>query len=308
LLVAGAALLGMSPRRRSLAARLLPSGAAAAGILALVVAVPAVDVADWPLLDFDRPGPFDPARTYLGIYPWPDYAAPNRSADLRFGNIPLLAGLTFVNGYSPLRAKFILETFPLEVHGWVKNDDLQDRLRDEPELLDDHGIDGLLLSEPVERYLRATLLASGWRPAATLPNARVWHHAGPPSARAWLVDAAADDRGRHARLGGAPPRLDESMTEARVTLDAPVDRPALLVLKRPAYPGYQATVNGVPVETTPYRGTLVAVPIPVGVTGAIDIAYRPRSLVQGGAVAGAGLALVLGWFFVIAWRRLRTRL
>ena len=310
-LVAGAALLLTARLRPGLGARLarlLPTAAAALGIVALMGSVPSADVTSWPLQSsFREAAPFDPARTYLGIYVAPGLG---ELVDLRFGDVPLMAGLSFVNGYSPLRPKFLQSLFPMETHGWIDPEvvpNIAERVALTPDLLDALGIDGLVVTPPVERMLGRLLAARGWAPFASLPSGRVWHHGAAPSPRAWLVDAEEDAHGHHPPLGGEPVRVVESDTGIQVTLPSPLSQPAILVVKRAAYPGYVARVNGAEAATTSYIGVLVGVPLAKGTAGTITIDYRPRAFVIGAAVAAVALAVLAIWLALASRQRRLTR-
>jgi hypothetical protein len=117
-----------------------------------------------------------------------------------------------------------------------------------------------------------------------------------------LVDAVEDAQGRHTRLAQPLPRIVESDIGMRVTLETAPDRPALLVFKRAAYPGYEATVEGVRTPIELYRNALVSVPIAAGTTGTASLRYRPRPLLYGTIIAGLALAISASWL-AFAFRR-----
>ena len=62
------------------------------------------------------------------------------------------------------------------------------------------------------------------------------------------------------------------------------------------FPGWQATVDGEPVEIHPANHLFRGVIVPAG-QHRVRFAYRPRSLMLGTAASGVGVAvlLVLGW-------------
>ena len=102
----------------------------------------------------------------------------------------------------------------------------------------------------------------------------------------------------------APLRRDRT-EHARIVVDEPecvvveveVASAALLVLMDSYYPGWQATVDGVPANILrvdyAFRGVLVGPG-----THRVELRYRPTSLRVGAAVSGAGLLLVGGLLFV----------
>jgi hypothetical protein len=82
---------------------------------------------------------------------------------------------------------------------------------------------------------------------------------------------------------------DRNRLSAKVTVAAG-DRPALLALSRPFFNGYRATIAGRELSVSSYRGLIPLVDIPPGSSGRLVIAFRPRWLVLGGAIAAASLA------------------
>ena len=97
---------------------------------------------------------------------------------------------------------------------------------------------------------------------------------------------------------GEDSRLELS-AEVRVPRDGP---PALLLISRPYFDGYQARIGDqtLPVET--YRGWIPIIHVPAGTEGRLTISYRPWWLLWGGAIAvvSAVVWLVCAWR---AWRR-----
>ena len=88
--------------------------------------------------------------------------------------------------------------------------------------------------------------------------------------------------------------------DARVLeVEAPVA--GYVVIAQRFDPGWQATVDGVPVTPLEAEVLLTAVPVPAG-RHQVVLAYRPSALVMGRAVSvGALLVWALAW--VWAWRR-----
>jgi hypothetical protein len=289
------------------------SVAAIAGLFLTLSTTRSSDIATWPLPErLASAGGIDPSRTYLAVDVARDIeTATARSAEwFRLGNQPMLAGLSFVNGYSPMRPSVVTNRVPLALHGWIRGGEntgptLSALLRD-PASLDDLGIDGLVLATWAERALSDGLIAHGWFRRASFDAGSVYERGAEATPRAWLVDAETADDVHPRRLADSRIRLYESDTEATAILEEPVDRPALLVFKRAAYPGYRGSVNAVERTTIPYRGTLVAVPVAAGTQGAIRVAYRPRSLVAGEAVAGFGFLVLVICGAVAVQRRTRS--
>src|SRR5439155_1442361 len=75
-----------------------------------------------------KPGPLDPARLYLSIYPWAEltYCVSNKPQPvgevLRPGSTPMWAGLHFINGYSPIRPTGVAREFATSIHGEINPD------------------------------------------------------------------------------------------------------------------------------------------------------------------------------------------
>jgi hypothetical protein len=72
-----------------------------------------------------------------------------------------------------------------------------------------------------------------------------------------------------------------------VEIDATLAAPGLVVLADTYYPGWTATVDGAPAPILPTNHLFRGVPAPAG-THRIRFAYRPRSLVLGGALSLLG--------------------
>jgi len=103
-----------------------------------------------------------------------------------------------------------------------------------------------------------------------------------------LAVSGAPLRGRPAAIVRDEPRL--------VEVEAELEAPGLLVLADSYFPGWQATVDGEPVEIQPANHLFRGVVLPAG-QHRVRFAYRPRSLMLGIAASGLGAAvlLVLGW-------------
>src|SRR5207249_10375240 len=70
-----------------------------------------------------EPGPLDPQRLYLSVYPPPEnfYRVEAKPAPVgqvvRPGSTSMWAGLRFVNGYSPIRPAGVAREFASAIHG-----------------------------------------------------------------------------------------------------------------------------------------------------------------------------------------------
>jgi uncharacterized membrane protein YfhO len=76
----------------------------------------------------------------------------------------------------------------------------------------------------------------------------------------------------------------------RVTVDATVGAPGLLVLADTWFPGWQATVDGEPAELLRANHAFRAILIEAG-EHTVEMAYRPLSALVGGAISLAALLL-----------------
>jgi hypothetical protein len=109
--------------------------------------------------------------------------------------------------------------------------------------------------------------------------------------------------------GPAPVAGDTSHDEAvidafhrnSIELHVRSSAPAILVVAEAWYPGWRATVNGVPAEVLPANVWMRAVRVPAG-ESRVELHYVEPSLARGAAISLCAL-LVLG---AIGWRARRT--
>ncbi|HVX28858.1 MAG TPA: YfhO family protein, partial [Nitrolancea sp.] len=124
---------------------------------------------------------------------------------------------------------------------------------------------------------------------------------------AYLVKPAAN---------GAPPTLDElqrlpgGVTPTRLSrendqFEATTNEPAYLVVADPAYPGWQATVDGKRANIEQIDGILPAIKLTPG-THTIVYHYAPSSVKLGALLALAGLVLTFGGL-LFGWMRIADR-
>ena len=282
--------------------------------------------------------PFDPARRYLALYEPTDIYAPDAygrytrgiNAGLRPSNLPMFAGLHFINGYTPLGPEAMHDIFSFDIHGcvvpvmgrWLVHSQSAPM-----GLLHHFGVDGLVVPTRVAQSEQAALAKNGWIAQGQVANATIYHRARAlpspvfaaasafalPNARA-LYDVLE----RH--LDGPLPllllgepgkrrygfRQLDDVRDERLRVEVLLrgtNGPALIVFRRPWLPGWRATLNGKPLEVIRADAVMPAVEIPNGAQGKLELVYRPASLIIGGWVALASL-------FVIAatslWLRLKT--
>lgn len=279
------------------------------------------------------PSPFDPARHYLALYEFADVSAASeagrfvRGANvaLRPGNIPMYAGLEFINGYSPLGLAALKNVFRFNPHGPLEHDlDARRILAGESgphQLLEHLGVDGLVVREDLAREYAPLLAARGWRPVARLANCLVLHRGEGRPAPLFspaLALKSGDARHVYAAIFGRKtetlpvvlfttgesgierygPRAIAEILESRTSTSFVVrgkGPKALVVFRRPWLPGWQATIGS---ERVPVlRASMIqpALEIPAGAEGEVRLFYRPRSLVVGAWLAAAALTAMGGW-------------
>jgi hypothetical protein len=250
-----------------------------------------------------------PGITYLGIYSNSDvYGRPTGLQECYAGNSFLYPGLTFVNGYSPLRLAGLSRLFGFGVSGAMSEEASRRMLHLEAGpsgLLELLGVDGLVVirdrTSPDEALRR-----QGWDINAEWDTGRVWHRLERPSPRVrvlakvdWISDSETALRefteNRHGPvplLVDAPipvpaPELGQAhvriIRERRNSIEVAVDhadpgRSVLVAVSRPWYPGYTATLNGSPVPVYRLDLAIPVVLLPPGSNGTLALEYRPAGL------------------------------
>src|SRR5205807_310414 len=116
-----------------------------------------------------------------------------RNPMLRPGNTPMLAGLTFVNGYSPMGLVTLASQFHLNAHGDVRPD-LLARLPAlvHAGLFDRLGIDGALVpaANPGAPAIMAAFRGHGWELVGASQAALILYRKGPPVPRVRAITGA----------------------------------------------------------------------------------------------------------------------
>ena len=279
--------------------------------------------------------PFEPGRTYLLAITPPEQDRAAREGwplvVMRLGNLPMLAGLRTVNGYSNMGPRGLEAAFMMRHAGTVTRaaaDQVIARELGEDGWLHLMGVDGLAVG-PFSAAAHDP--PPGWRVVHAGPDGELWHRLGGPaplvrpiasvrtmetpeaaigalfsrapgSAPAFLVDAgaavgAARTFGPVAIRAAAEPAADRLEVELAVG-----DQPALLAVARAYYPGWRAWLAGEELQVQALNGVQLAVELPAGATGRLVLAYRPWPLRAGAALSALTL-LLLAW---AAWRRRRS--
>ncbi|MFL6584378.1 MAG: hypothetical protein ACJ8KU_07650 [Chthoniobacterales bacterium] len=232
------------------------------------------------------PAPLDPHRLYLSVYPFPEYEYriekhPDPVGQLtRPGSTSMFAGLRFINGYSPIRPAGVARAYNPGIHGQIDFPTasrlLQEQAGPSGELAQ-LGIDGVIVASG---FALRPLPESEWQVASSSQEGTVYHRAG---AALGLVQWMAASAGN----SFTPPAVDViENSRNRIVLQmetTPTD--SLLVLSRPFFPGYVATLNGARTPVATFRGLAPAVRLPAGSSGKLELIYRPRWLVGGGIIA-----------------------
>jgi hypothetical protein len=267
------------------------------------------EVSRWRLENLDTP--LDETRTYLALYDLDAMVHP----ELLPGNLPMLAGREFVNGYSPMGLAALNDIFQFDVHGPIPPAHAEQILRHESgrnQLLHHLGIDGLIVPIPLVRRNMPVLSRNGWHPAMQMADCLVFHREklGDPLFQAALAVKTPSEQQAYAAIfkrrtpqlpvvlltDGGPerygPRQLANVVEARnqTTFMVQGKGPkALIVFRRPWLPGWRATIDGKPLPVLRASLLMPAIEIPAGAEGEVRLVYRPRSLVFGAVLAGLAL-------------------
>jgi hypothetical protein len=241
--------------------------------------------------DLLEPGPLDPARLYLSIYPWAElsYCAANKPQPvgevLRPGSTPMWAGLHFINGYSPIRPAGVAREFATSIHGEI-NPDVGSHLLNSQAGEDGElallGVDGIVVARELDI---APQPVSEWEAVLTTDEGRVFHRRGAPLARVRSI-TSIDSRPGEQFLTATISRINDSRNRVEADVDVPNgDRPALFTFSRPYFRGYEARLGNRKLAVKSYRGLFPLVEVPAGTHGLLTLTYRPYWLVWGGSAA-----------------------
>ena len=271
-----------------------------------------------------RTSPLSTDRLYLSLYRepfhhyWAYQTGPDFGAVVRPGSTGMFAGIHSVNGYSPIMPAGVGRLWNMETHGSIPEDVGRRLLREEASpngLLERLGVDGILIAHDFAlEDVRPP--ADVWEQVFTSAEGTVYHRRGGPrpEVRAWEEGVAAPIVVSGYDLGPHPaPRDDVQIapvetSRAGTTVDVsvpPGGGPGVaLAFRRPYFPGYAATLDGVSLPVVASEGLYPAVRLPAGAHGRLMLSYRPRAVVVGVAIAGCGL-LAMGGFAL--WTRRRVR-
>lgn len=282
-------------------------------------------------------GPYDPARRYLAMYDRDAIIGADRDGrrnrgmnlELRPGNTPMIAGLHFINGYSPLGSEGLATLFRFELHGTMPPDRAEEILRYESgrnQLLHHLGIDGLVVPTSIAARNAALLANNGWKPVARVDGCIVLHRtdrlANPLFQSALAIGVQKDVDGYRAIAARTTPQLpvvllgtegvrryghrdvgNVRVTRLQASLDVRGKGPrALIVFRRPWLPGLHATLNGESLPVLRADMIMPAVELPADASGEVRLFYRPASLLAGALLAGLAI-VVLSFRIRATWSR-----
>jgi hypothetical protein len=257
-----------------------------------------------------KPAPLDPARLYLGIYPWAEltYCVANKPQPvgqvLRPGSTAMWARLHFINGYSPIRAAGVAREFGTSIHGEI-NPGVGEYLLNyqagdggELALL---GVDGVVVAREIDLAPRPS---SEWQLIVSTKEGTVFHRRGAPFARVRSV-ISIDSWPNEQFAPAALSQINDSRNYVEAAVNVPgSERPALLSFSRPYFRGYEARLGNQKLAVSSYRGLFPIVEVPAGGRGRLILAYRPYWLIWGGAVAAiCTLVMVLSFLAAIKRRK-----
>ncbi|HEV7239977.1 MAG TPA: hypothetical protein VGQ36_12125 [Thermoanaerobaculia bacterium] len=290
------------------------------------------DVPVWPYgASLLAPAPFEPSRRYLALYDLGAVIAPDEHGhprqgvhpELRPGNLPMLAGLEFVNAYSPLGLASLKDFFHFGAHGPVPAEQAEAILLHEAgpqQLLHQMGVDGLIVPAPLAQKYSDALTSIGWQPALILANCVVFHRREripePIFAAAGAIKVPEPMQAYAAIFGRKTPQLPVVLYTPGIDTSERYGRraigeieegrhhtsfvvqgkgpKALVVFRRPWMPGWHATIDGKPLPVLRAHLIMPAVEIPPDAEGKVRLVYRPRSLKVGVILACAALVIMAG--------------
>jgi hypothetical protein len=241
-----------------------------------------------------QPSPLDRQRLYLSAYPPPEDAyrvektAGPVGEVVRPGSTSMWGGIPFINGYSPIRPAGVARKFNFGTHGEIDFASAKRLLESEAGADGEMarlGIDGVIVSSET----RLTPSAEEWESVYSSAEGVVYHRRGPPLPRVRSV-ASIDSRPNEQFALAEISRIVNGRNRLQADVVVPAgDRPALLIISRPFFNGYQARLGGRSLKVDSYRGLIPVVELPAGTSGRLAMVYRPSWLLWGGAIAALGL-------------------
>ena len=261
--------------------------------------------------ELNRPEPLDPQRLYLSIYPAPEtaYRVEKQPAPfgttVRPGSTSMWAAVRFLNGYSPIRPAGVAREFDFAIHGEIRPDigeDLLERGSGADGILARLGVDGIIVANEMPGDPRPD---SEWELAARTGEGRIFHRRQTfPSVRAIEgIDSRPGEQFARAEVSRISERRNRIEADVNVV---PGEKPALLTVSRPFFPGYHANIGGRFLQVSSYRGLIPVIELPPGTNGHLTIVYRPWWLIWGGTFAAVSLTVLLGFGVLAAMPQRRS--
>ncbi|HZR78436.1 MAG TPA: hypothetical protein VFA58_04465, partial [Chthoniobacterales bacterium] len=235
------------------------------------------------------PAPLDPQRLYLSIYPEPEsaYRLEKKKQPIgqlvRPGSTSMWAGLTFINGYSPILPAGIAREFDFRIHGEINQHEAEYLVWDQSNpgaLLEQVGIDGLVVAW--DSGINPAL-GEDWEFVTSNDEAAVYHRTGPPFERVRSVQAI-DSHPNEQFSTAAISEIQISRNKVSATVSVPGGGlPAMLTFSRPFFRGYKANLGREKLAVESYHGLFPAVGLSPGAHGRLVLSYEPSWLIIGGA-------------------------
>lgn len=227
------------------------------------------------------------------------HKAPGRWDDLLAGNMPSVAGFESTTAYSGIGFTPFDGALCMSYNGgtcaaaW---DALWQRPRGSDVPLSD--LLGAKYVVVLKNFADNAQVPDGWSVSKTTDIVTIYSRNAPlPFPQGTLTHIA----------GGAEVTTDErtGQTGERLAVSAtPGD--STLTFGRIAWPGYSATLDGVPIPTRIGPAGLLTVTLPARSSGELILNFTPPGLYAGLAMAGGGLAVLVGCVILAARRRGRT--
>jgi hypothetical protein len=241
-----------------------------------------------------EPQPLDPQRLYLSVYPPPErfYCAEAKPGPVgqivRPGNTSMWAGLRFVNGYSPIRPAGVAREFASAIHGEVDPNLAPWLLQHEAGkdgLLERIGIDGIIVAREFDFIPQP---ATEWELATEADEGRVFYRRG----QAMPMVRSVNFLGRNSIAKITNIVAKRNWVSASVTVPDG-DRPALIAVSRPFFPGYRARIDERDLAVFSERNLIPLVEVPPGTHARLTLYYRPDWLIYGEAIAIISAAVLI---------------
>jgi hypothetical protein len=247
--------------------------------------------------ELTQPSPLDPQRLYLSVYPQPEHAyrvekdAGPLGEVVRPGSTSMWGGVPFINGYSPIRPAGVAREFNFGIHGEI-DFAIAKRLMESGDGAEGEmarlGIDGVIVAPE----MRLIPPADEWDLVYSTAEGAVYHRRGPPLPRARPaveIDSRPNERFIEATVSRISDERNRLLAEVTVPANGP---PALLIVSRPFFNGYCATIGDVPLKVDSYRGLIPTIEVPAGMSGRFTLVYQPWWLIYGSSLAVLCLSVV----------------